>query len=124
MAVAMRRQLSAIFLLALFSAPLITPVLRADSDPDSKLPPCCRRGGEHPCSQRASDSGDPAFQAAPCASYPTFASAPTEAKVRLLGSSQFSISLSVALAPQARAAAPAVDEVSGAVHSRGPPSLL
>ena len=42
----MRRAL-ATFLVAMFSLPLIAPVLLADTD--SNLPACCRRGGQHHC---------------------------------------------------------------------------
>ena len=43
----MRRALASL-LLALFSFPLIVPVLRADDA--SNLPSCCRRAGKHHCS--------------------------------------------------------------------------
>ncbi len=42
----MRRAL-ATFLAAVFSFPLIAPVLLANAD--SNLPACCRRGGQHHC---------------------------------------------------------------------------
>jgi len=40
------RSVSAALLLAIFGFSLITPALSA-SDPESKLPPCCRRTGKH-----------------------------------------------------------------------------
>lgn len=42
----MRRALAS-FLLAVFSFPLIAPVVFADAE--SNLPECCRRGGKHHC---------------------------------------------------------------------------
>jgi hypothetical protein len=42
------RRALASFLVALFSFPLMLPVLRADGA--SKLPSCCRREGKHRCS--------------------------------------------------------------------------
>ena len=57
----MRRAIASI-LLALFSLPLIAPVLFADSVSD--LPACCRRFGKHHCSTRGSGSpGGPVARA-------------------------------------------------------------
>ena len=58
----MRRVLSSV-LLAVFSFPLIAPVLLAKSDSD--LPECCRRGGQHHCamSNMADHAAETAFRA-------------------------------------------------------------
>lgn len=53
----MRRSL-ALLLMALFSFSLISPAVFA-SDPDSKLPECCRRGGKHHCAMMAMQSESP-----------------------------------------------------------------
>ncbi|MBS1825972.1 MAG: hypothetical protein JST93_11670 [Acidobacteria bacterium] len=37
--------------MAVFSAPLVTPLVSAQ--PESKLPPCCRRDGKHRCAMMA-----------------------------------------------------------------------
>jgi hypothetical protein len=44
----MRRLLS-ILLLAAFALPLVAPLLALAQDPDSGLPACCRRHGQHHC---------------------------------------------------------------------------
>jgi hypothetical protein len=48
------RRFAAILLLALFSVSLIEPGLMADV---SKLPACCRRGGQHHCTMADTSSG-------------------------------------------------------------------
>jgi hypothetical protein len=65
----MRRALAS-FLLALFSFPLILPILRADAD--SMLPSCCRRAGKHHCaldSQPSTQEGIDPIQPK-CSNYP------------------------------------------------------
>ena len=67
------RRITAISLLLTFSFALITPALSA-SDPETKLPPCCRRNGKHHCAMIGSQtetSSVPTLQASNCASYPT-----------------------------------------------------
>jgi hypothetical protein len=49
----MRRAL-ALFLLAVFSFPLIAPAIFADVR--SNLPECCRRGGKHHCAMTGDES--------------------------------------------------------------------
>jgi len=65
------RRIAATLLLLTFSIALITPLLSA-SDPESKLPPCCRRNGKHHCAAMGSTepSSVPTLQASRCASYP------------------------------------------------------
>ena len=65
------RRIAATLLLLTFSIALITPVLSA-SDPEAKLPPCCRRNGKHHCAVMGSTapSSVPTLQASRCASYP------------------------------------------------------
>lgn len=50
------RRLLASCLLALFSLSLIPPALLAN--PESQLPPCCRKDGKHGCSMRKNTATD------------------------------------------------------------------
>ena len=72
-----RRALAA-FLLFVFSLPSLASALAA-SDPESNLPPCCRRAGKHHCAMmtphRQLASG-PRWQAARCPLYPSAQTAP------------------------------------------------
>jgi hypothetical protein len=71
----LRRMLTFALLIA-FGLPLAAQVLGTLTDPDSRLPACCRRHGKHHCAMpvgEAASSSDPAFQAPPCQSYPTAA---------------------------------------------------
>ena len=43
------RRVYALVLLLVFSFVLIAPALASESDPESKLPPCCRKDGKHKC---------------------------------------------------------------------------
>jgi hypothetical protein len=67
----MRRAL-ALFLLSLFSFPLIAPILAAESRPG--LPACCRRDGKHHCAltdRQDSPAGPSARATLPkCPQYP------------------------------------------------------
>ena len=66
------RRVFASLLVALFSFALIAPAVFA-SDPDSKLPACCRRDGKHHCglaSHTESPAG-PAAQTARCNLFPS-----------------------------------------------------
>jgi len=66
------RRISAILLMALFSFPLIGPMVFTQ-DADSKLPACCRRNGKHHCAQmaaQAESSSGPALQTARCGFFP------------------------------------------------------
>lgn len=84
----MRRTL-ALLLMALFSFSLISPAVFA-SDPDSKLPACCRRGGKHHCAmmdamlarQSESPSG-PSLQAGRCPLFPSTLATPAGPAVSL-----------------------------------------
>ena len=118
------RRGSAALLLVLFGFSLITPALSA-SDPESQLPPCCRRTGKHHCAMTASDSSSgPAFQAL-CSSYPTAAAVPVKPVVSLSA-----ISLAAFVVPVTR---PAIrphtqslchGSFSRTRQKRGPPILL
>jgi hypothetical protein len=65
-------------LLALFSYPLIVPMLRADAD--ATMPSCCRREGKHHCSMghaTASQDGPAVDPVRPkCSSYPMTSASP------------------------------------------------
>jgi hypothetical protein len=81
------RRVWAILLLAMFSFSLIEPTAFAP-DPDSKLPPCCRRDGKHHCAmtadQVASSSG-PSLRADRCAVFPVAQAIPARQAVSLPG---------------------------------------
>lgn len=81
------RRIWAILLVAVFGFSPIAPAVFA-SDPDSKLPPCCRRGGKHHCAmtagQSASPSG-PSLRADRCALFPDAQSIPAGQTVSLSG---------------------------------------
>ena len=66
----MRRALASL-LLALFSFPLILPMLRADAA--SSLPTCCRREGKHHCSMGSASTSQEGVSPIPpkCADYPS-----------------------------------------------------
>jgi hypothetical protein len=123
----MRRALAS-FLLALFSLPLIAPLVLAGSD--STLPACCRREGKHRCSMTADDSSTPGevslhSVAARCASYPKGTAATTDNNV---GVSENSAAIFAAIVshPAVQAQAEARYRISFARSSqkRGPPALL
>jgi hypothetical protein len=118
------RRGSAALLLAIFGFSLITPALSA-SDPESKLPPCCRRPGKHHCAMTSSDSSSgPAFQAL-CPSYPTAAAVPVNPVVSLSA-----ISLAAFVVPVTHPAIRPHTQLlrhgsfSRARQKRGPPILL
>jgi hypothetical protein len=68
------RRVLALLLMALFSFSLISPAVFA-SDPDSKLPACCRRGGTHHCAMMAMQSESPSGSAVQPGRCPLFPSA-------------------------------------------------
>jgi len=77
----MLRRMLAFALLIAFGLPLAAQALGTSTDPDSRLPACCRRHGKHHCAMAMGDaasSGDPALQAPPCQSYPAAA---TQARI-------------------------------------------
>lgn len=118
------RRVSAALLLAFFGFSLITPELSA-SDPESKLPLCCRRTGKHHCAMTESDSSSgPAVQAL-SPTYPTAAAVPVNSVVSLSA-----ISLAAFVIPVTR---PAIrphtqslchGSFSRTRQKRGPPILL
>ena len=67
----MRRVLASL-LVAMFSFALIAPAVFA-SDPDSKLPACCRRDGKHHCGMMShtESHGGPAAKTARCDLFPS-----------------------------------------------------
>ena len=121
----MRRTLASI-LLAVFSFPLISLVLRANAA--SNLPSCCRREGKHHCSM---DSADPSSGLAlkaiqpKCANYPATSAAPANWNLALFKDS-LSISASLVSYPslQARAEAQYRVSFSRSRQKRGPPTPL
>src|ERR1039458_10425068 len=80
----------AMLLVALFGLSPISPLVFA-SDADSRLPACCRRGGQHSCSmtggQPASSSGQ-TLQAARCRFFPPAQATSPGRTVGLRGVSQ------------------------------------
>ena len=52
------RRLLTILLLAVFSLPLITPLLALGAAGDLSLPACCRRSGKHHCMMAAANTGE------------------------------------------------------------------
>jgi hypothetical protein len=62
------RRILAVALLAVFSFSLIDPAVFA-SNPESKLPSCCRRAGKHHCAMTMGETG-PSIQASKCRSFP------------------------------------------------------
>jgi hypothetical protein len=84
------RRLLALFLLAVFSFPLIAPAIPADAE--SKLPACCRRHGKHHCAMMmddaASTTGVSVGSVEPrCPLYPNSPSSPAGQYVAVLRSS-------------------------------------
>jgi len=69
------RRGSAVFLLVVFSLSLIGPALSA-SNPDSTLPPCCRRDGKHHCAAMTAAPASPVFASARCPLFPEAKIAP------------------------------------------------
>jgi hypothetical protein len=123
----MRRALASL-LLALFSFPLIAPMLRADAA--SSLPACCRRAGKHHCAT-ASASGDtasgPALKAIQpkCSNYPSTIAVPRGSSVAFFKNSP-SISASLLSYPSVDARTEAQYRVSfsRSRQKRGPPVLF
>jgi hypothetical protein len=127
----MRRALASL-LLALFSFPLIGPMLHADDD--SSLPSCCRRNGKHHCSPGGSTglvSGDtassPALKAIQprCSNYPLMIAVPRGSSVAFLKNAP-SIGASLVSYPSVEARTEAQYRVSfsRSRQKRGPPVLF
>ena len=73
------RRLSAILLLGLFVLSVFAPALIAD--PESKLPACCRRGGEHHCAITPLQSAAGPVVQSLCPFFPDLSTVPTFSKV-------------------------------------------
>jgi hypothetical protein len=121
----MRRALASL-LLALFSFPLISPMLRADTA--SNMPSCCRREGKHHCSMGSADAASgPALQAVQpkCCNYPAAIAMPGDWSVVLFKNSP-PIAIALLSYPPVEAQAEAQYRVSfsRSRQKRGPPSLL
>ena len=115
----------AILLTAVFSLPLITPLLSASADP--QLPACCRKDGKHACAMRkAAPASGPAVSAVKpaCPLYPVgnpsfaqsdaLAAPPLQAATAVLrGSGQL----------LARAEHRAPTTLGHALPDRGPPTV-
>jgi hypothetical protein len=118
----MRRALASL-LLALFSFPLILPVLRADAA--SNLPACCRREGKHHCSMDSL----PKYQEGispiqpKCSNYPSTIAVP--GNIAFLENPP-SVCVSLLTYPPLQAQAEAQYRVSfsRSRQKRGPPALL
>src|SRR5579862_3581922 len=112
-------------------APIGPAVFAADAglDPDSKLPPCCRRAGEHGCALAASrlasfaeSSSGPAVRADLCASFPEARGIPAQRTVTFLVTSQ-AVFAEVVRHPASRPQTEALLRISHsrAGQKRGPP---
>lgn len=117
------RRIAATLLLLTFSIALITPVLSA-SDPEAKLPTCCRRNGKHHCAVMGSTepSSVPTLQASRCVSYPTATVVAANPLVSLPVISLASIAAPIyhpAVRPQAQSLCR--DSFSRTRQKRGPP---
>jgi hypothetical protein len=122
----MRRALASL-LLALFSFPLILPVLRADAE--SSLPSCCRRAGKHRCSMDSTSAEAAAGTVVKaiqpkCSSYPA-AGAPGNGNIAFFDDSQ-AIRSSLLSYPSVEARADVHYRVSfsRSRQKRGPPTHL
>jgi hypothetical protein len=119
----MRRAFASL-LLALFSFPLIAPILRADAA--SGLPSCCRREGKHHCSTSSANAGA-AFNAIQprCPNYPSMIAVPGGSSVAFLKNFP-SICAPLLSYPsvQARTEAQYRTSFSRSRQKRGPPSPL
>jgi len=121
------RRIWAILLVAVYSFSPIAPAVFA-SDPESKLPPCCRRDGKHHCAmmanQQASPSG-PSIQSNRCPLFPGAPAIPAGPAISLPGvaAAIFAGWLShPAVCPQTEALCRI--SYSRAGQKRGPPILL
>lgn len=120
------RRVLAMLLAALFSFSLISPAVLA-SDAGSRLPACCRRGGQHGCamSNESASSSGPTAQAARCRFFPPAKAVPPGRTMGLAG-------VSPATAAEFRsqpASCPLAESLyrisfSRACRPRGPPAPL
>jgi hypothetical protein len=121
----MRRALS-LFLLLVFSFPLIAPAVFADAA--SNLPECCRRGGKHHCAMTLDDASSTgvAFRStqARCPLYPGSPSSPACQFAAILRNSR-AIFGAVASHPAIQLQTEAGYRISlgRSTQKRGPPAL-
>ncbi len=120
----MRRVLASL-LLALFSFPLIVPMLRADAA--SNLPACCRRQGIHHCSMPSDAASGAALSPVQpkCSGYPSTIGVHGNWNVALLKDSP-SAGTALLSYPSVEARTEAQYRVSfsRSRQKRGPPSFL
>lgn len=120
----MRRALAS-FLLALFSVPLMLPILREDVA--SLLPACCRRAGQHHCSMdseaRSPEGLDPIQPK--CSNYPATLAVHGNWNIACFKNAP-SIRTSLVTYPSVEAQTEAQYRVSfsRSRQKRGPPSLF
>jgi len=118
------RRIIASLLLVLFSFSLVAPALFA-SDPDSKLPACCRRNGQHHCAMTTgSGSLGPALQAAKCAAFPSINAIPSSQTAGLPGLSRSTlVALVIQSGSSSRLEPRSLISYSQAGQKRGPPAF-
>jgi hypothetical protein len=119
----MRRALASL-LLAVFSFPLIVPILRVDA---ANLPSCCRREGQHRCSMDSASTYQEGLSPvqSKCSNYPSTLAVRGNSNVAL-----FKHSPTICASLQCYSSAPAQTEAQYRVsfsrsrQKRGPPALL
>lgn len=127
--IGMLRKLLSLALLAVLSLPLISAVTSAN--PESKLPPCCRRDGKHHCSMAMAgndampETGSPAFKPAKavCASYPVAKSSPASWAFLTAPAPQFAGPVTTVLQAVAQTEAHYRIAYNRSRQKRGPPSF-
>jgi hypothetical protein len=116
----MRRAL-AVLLLAIFSLGLI-PASAFAEDPESKLPPCCRRNGTHLCSLREAAekaASGPSFRTSACSQYGSI----TDVKYIVLPAADpFQLTLCGSCSPASTTAVTCIFPRDS--RGRSPPALL
>jgi hypothetical protein len=121
------RRLLALVLLAVFNLPLAVPIAFA-SDPDSRLPACCRRNGKHHCvmmMQSQPGTSGPALQAGTCPWFRGGHAIPANPRFGTFSRSQAVVSMVVShRAPRPRAEGPYRISFSRDGQKRGPPAVV
>lgn len=113
----------AVALLALFSFSLMEPALLA-SDPESRLPACCRRLGKHHCEMAAESQEGPSIQASQCGFFPQ-AVVKSLPLAGLLKTAQVaSVSMLSVQARRPPSDTPCQVSYRSTCQKRGPPSLI
>lgn len=120
-------RVSATLLIVLFSLSLIGPAVSASGE-ESKLPECCKRGGQHHCAMQASKSespSGPALNTARCPLFPIPSIVPANRIVTLVGTIRPVVAGFVSR-PAYRSQARSICRISfsRADQKRGPPSPL